>query len=371
MEPQRGHIAERLSFALSPNILCRWFVFEEPPQLYHVVQQHLETYLALAREEDWDGHAVPAFVEREFRRYLECGILAHGFARARCAACGHAFLVAFSCKGRALCPSCNACRMAETPAHLVDRAGLERLLRYCARPPFALERIEQVNQHRVVYHLPRPRRDGATQLTLTPQELSDQRAALIPPPRLHRHRYHGLLAPNSPLRAAATAFGRDAEDGCESASEVAPSPAASASAFRSPARYLWTMLRARLFESLPLACPHCGADMRIVAFITEATPVQRILNHIARKSTSAVRASPAGTGVFSPAPRPAPPQSLLPERSFDGSVALIPAVGRLDFLSLIFAPAYTPDRECVPLPEGQLLCWYVVWPAEQSGVNRG
>jgi hypothetical protein len=24
-------------------------------------------------------------------------------------------------------------------------------LRYCARPPFALERIEQVNQHRVVY----------------------------------------------------------------------------------------------------------------------------------------------------------------------------------------------------------------------------
>jgi hypothetical protein len=25
-----------------------------------------------------------------------------------------------------------------------DRAGLERLLRYCARPPFALERIEQV-----------------------------------------------------------------------------------------------------------------------------------------------------------------------------------------------------------------------------------
>ena len=24
-----------------------------------------------------------------------------------------------------------------------DRAGLERLLRYCARPPFALERLEQ------------------------------------------------------------------------------------------------------------------------------------------------------------------------------------------------------------------------------------
>jgi len=88
--------------------------------LYRVVQQHLETYLALARENDWDGNSVPAHVEREFRQYLECGILAYGFARARCAECGHDFLVAFSCKGRGLCPSCNARRMAEIAAHLVD-----------------------------------------------------------------------------------------------------------------------------------------------------------------------------------------------------------------------------------------------------------
>jgi len=161
-----------------------------------------------------------------------------------------------------------------------DRAGLERLLRYCARPAFALERLEQVNAHQLVYHLPKPRRDGCTQLTLTPLELIDHLAALIPPPRLHRHRYHGALAPNAPLRAAATAFGRDADGGREPAAEVAPSPAAGESAFRSPARYLWAMLLARLFESLPLTCPHCGADMRIVAFITEAAPVQRILNHI-------------------------------------------------------------------------------------------
>jgi hypothetical protein len=63
---------------------------------------------------------VPAYVEREFRHYLECGILAYGFARARCPDCGHDFLVAFSCKGRTICPSCNARRMPETAAHLVD-----------------------------------------------------------------------------------------------------------------------------------------------------------------------------------------------------------------------------------------------------------
>jgi hypothetical protein len=92
----------------------------EQTALYQVVQQHLETYLAIAGEDDWDAQRVPAYVERQFRRYLECGILAHGFARARCPDCGHDFLVAFSCKGCGLCPSCNARRMAETAAHLVD-----------------------------------------------------------------------------------------------------------------------------------------------------------------------------------------------------------------------------------------------------------
>ena len=69
----------------------------EQTVLDRVVQQHLETYLLLAHEGNWDGHAVPAYVERDFRHYLECGILAYGFARAYCAECGHDFLVAFSC----------------------------------------------------------------------------------------------------------------------------------------------------------------------------------------------------------------------------------------------------------------------------------
>ncbi len=92
-----------------------------------------------------------------------------------------------------------------------DRAGLERLLRDCARPPFALECIEQVNDERIVYRLPRPQRDGRTALSLTPMEFIDHLVALIPPPRLHRHRYHGVLAPSGPLRLAANAYGRDAE----------------------------------------------------------------------------------------------------------------------------------------------------------------
>jgi len=34
------------------------------------------------------------------------------------------------------------------------------------------------------------------------------------------------------------------------------------------------MLLARWFEPLPLVCRNCGADMRIIAFITEAAPIE-------------------------------------------------------------------------------------------------
>jgi len=29
---------------------------------------------------------------------------------------------------------------------------------------------------------------------------------------------------------------------------------------------LWAMLLARVFELLPLQCPHCGGEVRIIAF---------------------------------------------------------------------------------------------------------
>ncbi len=67
-----------------------------------------------------DHHTPAPYVEKAFRKYLECGIFAHGFACARCDDCRHDYLVAFSCKGRGVCPSCNTRRMAEAAAHLTD-----------------------------------------------------------------------------------------------------------------------------------------------------------------------------------------------------------------------------------------------------------
>jgi hypothetical protein len=47
-----------------------------------------------------------------------------------------------------------------------DRAGLERLLRYCARPIFSMERLAWVaeDHNRLVYQLPKPMSDGRLEL---------------------------------------------------------------------------------------------------------------------------------------------------------------------------------------------------------------
>lgn len=57
----------------------------------------------------------------ELRAYLACGIHGHGFLRGRCSTCRKEILVAFSCKLRGVCPSCNARRTCSTAAHLTDR----------------------------------------------------------------------------------------------------------------------------------------------------------------------------------------------------------------------------------------------------------
>lgn len=116
-----------------------------------------------------------------------------------------------------------------------DRRGLERLLRYCARPPFASERIEVLDEHRLLYHLTKPMHDGRTCVQLSPLELIGRIAALVPAPRSHRHRYYGVLAPNARLRSAVTALIDDTQGPSQTAPDQTEQPQSSQ---RSPARCL-------------------------------------------------------------------------------------------------------------------------------------
>ena len=186
-----------------------------------------------------------------------------------------------------------------------DRVSLERLLRYCARPPFAMERLRKAGgelvyrcakQHSEPGSKPHGKRGTQVeQITLTPLELIDRIAALVPPPRTHRHRYFGVLAPNSPLRPAATALAQeavvqpaqvqaepastDAGEGARGVSHPLPTQAQPVPPKR-PAHYLWAVLIARIYEVFPLLCPICGGQMRIIAFVTHGADIRQILNHI-------------------------------------------------------------------------------------------
>ncbi len=108
----------------------------EESVLYRVVAAQLETFLE--RQDHRERH-VPRFVERELRFFLKCGVLAHGFLRVYCDACGQDRVVAFSCKGRGFCSSCGGRRMADTAAHLVDRVFPEVPVRqWVLSLPYAL-----------------------------------------------------------------------------------------------------------------------------------------------------------------------------------------------------------------------------------------
>ncbi len=74
---------------------------------------HYPVFLAAPER---DSRSLPTYVQQEFAAYLRYGRLEHGFLRVRCMACHAERLVPFSCKRRGFCPSCGARRMVETAA---------------------------------------------------------------------------------------------------------------------------------------------------------------------------------------------------------------------------------------------------------------
>ena len=156
-----------------------------------------------------------------------------------------------------------------------DRAGLERLLKYCARPIFFMNRLSWLNkkQEKLIYQLSKPSPNGNTTIILTPLELIDKLVKLVSDPKTHRHRYFGVLAPNSPMRQQVTALASKNISGGVSEEE-------SFSNDKNSANYLWAVLTARIFEVFPLVCPVCGEEMRIIAFIMNAESIKDILEAI-------------------------------------------------------------------------------------------
>ncbi len=85
--------------------------------LHHLIR---ENYRQVFFNKEIHGTHLPFHLEREFKKYLSCGNLAFGMARFHCSLCQKDKLIAFSCKGRTLCPSCTSRRMSDTAKHLIE-----------------------------------------------------------------------------------------------------------------------------------------------------------------------------------------------------------------------------------------------------------
>ena len=112
------------------------------------------------------------------------------------------------------------------------------------------------------------------ELRLSASEFLDRIAALIPPPRKHRHRYSGVLAPNSPWRAQVTAqAGRRLPAGSKAPRPKPVREVAGATRPGQGARYMWAALLARIYGVLALQCSRCGGRVHVVVRYGSAKPV--------------------------------------------------------------------------------------------------
>ena len=153
-----------------------------------------------------------------------------------------------------------------------DREALERLIRYCARPAFASENLRW-NGPWLSYRLPKPCHTGKTSIHLEPIEFLDKIAALIPPPRRHRHHYHGAFAPNSPLRRSISTAA------IQTPAKIVPPALQEAAQKTTKVSFTWAKLIARIYEIDPLLCT-CGKEIKITKIVTHPTAIWRILSKI-------------------------------------------------------------------------------------------
>jgi len=174
-----------------------------------------------------------------------------------------------------------------------DRLRLERLFRYAARPPLSMDRLEALPDGKLRYWFKTPWRDGTTHAIFEPLQFLEKLCALVPTPRAHTVRYHGILGPAAKWRGlivpnnATTAAAPEAGNVSTSrpASTGADPPNRSEQMNGSPAEghprnYLWSELMKRVFAADVLTCDHCGGRLRIVATIRPPETTRKILDHL-------------------------------------------------------------------------------------------
>jgi hypothetical protein len=151
------------------------------------------------------------------------------------------------------------------PAHRRDQ--LEQLIRYTARGAMSLERLTQDTNGELIYTFTHPWSDGTTGIRLSPLELLEKLAALVPLPHVHLVRYGGCLAPHSHLRGSVIPTPR--QQGVDEETDA-----------KTPC-WSWARLLHRVFALDMVHCPWCQrGTLRLIAVITQGEIIRKILRHL-------------------------------------------------------------------------------------------
>jgi hypothetical protein len=196
-------------------------------------------------------------VTKTLTEYLNCGILAHGAARVYCDGCKHSLLIAFSCKRRGVCPSCEAKRAVKFAEHIHSEVIEDVPHRYIERAPLSLEKLS-IQDDIVTY----PTKDGAAHEFDTLQFLAELSAQI---PRAYESltRYFGRYSCRR--RGERAKLIPPPEDETET-DEKREFPKSS-----------WAACIKRVYEINPLECPNCKSQMRIIAFIQDEYSIKDIM----------------------------------------------------------------------------------------------
>lgn len=175
---------------------------------------------------------------------------------------------------------------AGVACHINERWKLEKICRYIARPAVAEERLSTNVRGEVIYRFKKPWDDGTAAIKLTPMEFMERLAALVPRPRVHLTRFHGVLAPHYKYRKQIVPKPK-----IETQLEVVTNCQRQTT---NPKSISWAQLLKRVFNFDISACPRCGGKVRIISAIEDPKTIRKILDHLGIPSSPPrLRSGPA------------------------------------------------------------------------------
>lgn len=149
-----------------------------------------------------------------------------------------------------------------------ERDKIEKLCRYIARPAVFLERLSLTPKGQVVYTLKKPYSDGTTQIVMSPMELMERLAALVPRPRVHLTRFAGVFAPHYKYRSLIVPGPKDVLTLNEERLEGEPK--------NSRSRIHRAQLLKRVFGIDVELCHLCQGKTKIIAAIEDPQVIKKI-----------------------------------------------------------------------------------------------